>query len=917
MAKRLQATKKKKPKPAEPQPAQLSEPPEAPKYERKLEQPQMSDVLPSDYEKLQVMKAKTMYEMVEDIDLGNGHLKLLFLTNSQADSISSSQQTLRKMLEALEIRTPKLVINLMSSWGLRNSLNLFPANKYNLRMNPGVFHNSPPFLTADDEQESMEKLDMFMSDVILPLAASTHALILANAIPGDCALANALSRAYRLQRTKWGNPPPFSILSIAGSTPRLYLNPNEGAHWHALRRKSKAWSARHETILETIQTHGYFRARLGEATCTHDLDPESRYIVLIDSVKSNGQGFTTNPSQALRTELVRLLASTLPSFVMKTGHAEKFANDEKTFQACLDQANAGMELLFLDLRKRPHIPVESTAATAFVCPAKKLQETFKKFRRNSVSGTAVTPGVTVTSRSDYIEAAWAHFTQTCDDLRAMQICDSLDACSLAYAHRFLYGSMTSKATERSGNPQRGASIPLHEAIRLGKEERWNHQVSLATTDTDVEPASDAQVVEIAQRLAKRIYEDCFHLLPVPEQHEENRAYYFNTKAPQLTSSIRALLLNPKLRAVNIHDLDEARRMVNQMVQSDRLPQKNSLEGLLLLQQAWDECDIAHHLARHYKFYTKALYLIQLVLAWLVIVSSQVEDSWFESIQASFADVAFVLTVLSGAAVSIEGILKPKPKWQALRCGNMTLESIIWRYRARVGPFRLAPNIDPRQPELMLCKQLNDWVESLMSSADLKRSVWSKKFRPSVYKHKQHSGCFYQDARGGQDHIGLDDHYSPVQPDLYIQCRTLQTKDFYQKRIPRYSIHALVFKLGILACTIACSILARFNLAIAVVTITALASAATTWAEFVDAGTKVERYTSAVRSITHLLNWWKNLSEVEKASTENISYLILETEQTIADEQASWMSSRFKSEQPKEAQANENTTPSDPAKVKTI
>lgn len=101
---------------------------------------------------------------MEDFDLGQGTVKLLFLTNSQADSISSSFQTLHKMLEALEIHTPKLVINLLSSWGLRESLNLFPASKYNLRMNPGLFFNQPPFLSDDEEQEAMEKLDMFMSD---------------------------------------------------------------------------------------------------------------------------------------------------------------------------------------------------------------------------------------------------------------------------------------------------------------------------------------------------------------------------------------------------------------------------------------------------------------------------------------------------------------------------------------------------------------------------------------------------------------------------------------------------------------------------------------------------------------------------------------------------------------------------------
>lgn len=63
--------------------------------------------------------------------------------------------------------------------------------------------------------------------------------------------------------------------------------------------------------------------------------------------------------------------------------------------------------------------------------------------------------------------------------------------------------------------------------------------------------------------------------------------------------------------------------------------------------------------------------------------------------------------------------------------------------------------------------------------------------------------------------------------------------------------------------VACSILARFGEAMAAVIITAFASGATTWAEFVDAGSKVERYTRTVRTINDLLNWWRNLSEVEK------------------------------------------------------
>ena len=123
----------------------------------------------------------------------------------------------------------------------------------------------------------------------------------------------------------------------------------------------------------------------------------------------------------------------------------------------------------------------------------------------------------------------------------------------------------------------------------------------------------------------------------------------------------------------------------------------------------------------------------------------------------------------------------------------------------------------------------------------------------------------------------DDHYSPLQPQYYIDFRMLERMRFYQKRIPIYSLHGLMFKVILLACTIVSSILARFDQTAVVVTITALATTSTTWMEFIDAQSKLERYTIAVRMMTNLHNWWKNLSAVEKASMENISRLVLETE----------------------------------------
>jgi hypothetical protein len=57
-----------------------------------------------------------MTEEVPDYG-GGGRKRLLFLTNSQAELISGSSASLQKMLDALEIPRPKLVINLLVSQG--------------------------------------------------------------------------------------------------------------------------------------------------------------------------------------------------------------------------------------------------------------------------------------------------------------------------------------------------------------------------------------------------------------------------------------------------------------------------------------------------------------------------------------------------------------------------------------------------------------------------------------------------------------------------------------------------------------------------------------------------------------------------------------------------------------------------------
>ena len=291
-----------------------------------------------------MLKAKTMYEMVEEVDVGTGSgtLRLLYLSNKQADSIASSPKALQKMLDALEIKQPKLVINLLSSWGLRASLNLYPEQEYNKNTETaGLQFNNPAFLDDEQEQRTRAQLDMFMADVILPLAAATNALIIANGITGDCALAGSLSRSFSLQRAKWAGAPPFTILSISPCTPILYYNKDKDSYWRMIQQGSTAWKTADKSMEERVQKHGYEGLDYERDKVKHDLEPNCTHLIVVDQLSDTKASFDKGPFLHLRTELIRFLSVDVPSLAMKTAWSVKMEQKDMSLQTALNQANAG------------------------------------------------------------------------------------------------------------------------------------------------------------------------------------------------------------------------------------------------------------------------------------------------------------------------------------------------------------------------------------------------------------------------------------------------------------------------------------------------------------------------------------------------------------------------------------------------
>ena len=107
---------------------------------------------------LQHIKARTMFNMVEELD--EGVRTVLFLTNTQAELISTSENSMQKMLDAFDIHKPQLVINLLQSPGFRDFLNFADEKVFEAAAAAGLAgmkHNRAPFATREEERDGREE----------------------------------------------------------------------------------------------------------------------------------------------------------------------------------------------------------------------------------------------------------------------------------------------------------------------------------------------------------------------------------------------------------------------------------------------------------------------------------------------------------------------------------------------------------------------------------------------------------------------------------------------------------------------------------------------------------------------------------------------------------------------------------------
>ena len=157
-----------------------------------------------------------------------------------------------------------------------------------------------------------------------------------------------------------------------------------------------------------------------------------------------------------------------------------------------------------------------------------------------------------------------------------------------------------------------------------------------------------------------------------------------------TADALALVPSDAVSAMNVyapeHQLDDS---IRDVLERSRLPEVNSIEALRLLRDAWNEHDVAAAVALFYSRMGRSMYFLQVLLNLSAVVVVVVAEE-FDMIPSGPSDIDTVLfctSMLSAFLLSVMTFANPITRWQKLRTAATQMESLIWLFRARCGPFR--------------------------------------------------------------------------------------------------------------------------------------------------------------------------------------------------------------------------------------
>eukprot|EP00435_Cladocopium_sp_Y103_P040829 s183_g11.t1 len=367
-------------------------------------------------------------------------------------------------------------------------------------------------------------------------------------------------------------------------------------------------------------------------------------------------------------------------------------------------------------------------------------------------------------------------------------------------------------------------------------------------------------------------------------------------SPDIKGVFLQILGSPLTHSANLLDLTRIEKVL-MLVNVDRRVPKVGLTSCQVLQRAWADVDVYHHVASQMKWVAKISYAVMLLTGYaitvLTVINMNVPDAMPE---ATTNYIVLGLSVSVGVTSALMAFIDPTTKWQQLRAAALTLEAEIWKFRSSAGVYKRDMMSDyVESAEETLSHFLSVTEDSVLKSAGISESAFLSTFSFSraptsvkIYKHGQYQGAAWKGAAQSNDAGIVDDHYSPLTSREYLALRFQSHVQFYQRRLPIYARQHTLHQIGAAFASALLTILVFFGESRWCALCTAGVAAATAWTEFTSMKRKMRRYSETVHQAHQVLLWWQSLQRMQQ--TTNFTVLVERCEACFATEYSTWVSS---------------------------
>jgi hypothetical protein len=566
-----------------------------------------------DVMELQIIKARTMFQMLDEFSVSGTPKQLLYLTNAQAREFNNGN--IDRLLTTFEIPNPHIVITFpKSSCGFA---------QWNVAKACG--EASMKICSFDDQlpgEQVFTQLVRFMKDVVIPMAAESKALVLLE-LSATCDTSSAFMQAMILTRDRFGHHLPFTVLGIDVAM-RFHKGviDKPSSYTAKLADRSK-WKRRLNFVESYWQQLAGEADRAGKSPGEYigfsgnaakmGIPEGVNSLILVEGIDCDPTGKPERVykqlAQQISTLVLKHVTASLPSIAFyPMGVPDMF------------KKSAGLDLIRLleisvpviMIDSRPHVAVEGATRR------QRVECAVKEFK----------------ARCNKMLAKNADFKTT-----GQLFAELHQNASIALLHNALtgdgvYGRSLVKNEKHCAQKER---VYLHEAIKRAQSLRMEDPMS--EQDNDVSLCCDALMSNFLIAAVMCEFEDDASMHPLLSQLTSlDVPLLTDEKFKPLVAASEALsgsnrsdwwmkyhayLTSKQITSVHLDDLNgsaaKTRFQNIALADAEWLPSEQTESGLLMLRHAWSCADILEHEALRYKGIAKFLNVFILVLGIFITI----------------------------------------------------------------------------------------------------------------------------------------------------------------------------------------------------------------------------------------------------------------------------------------------------------